>query len=123
MGTYCYTLRKNPIVAIDADDRAPVAIGFAKYAYKYSWMTENPAYARAVGRSHAQAEKARKANPDLTLITIGDPKEHDFDRYGPMAVREVSDRLTSFMDSQSPGKLVGFLYKFGKSYSFEKVTA
>ena len=120
MGIYCYTLRKNPIIAIEPKEVTPMAIGFVKYAYKYSWMTENPAYARAVGRSHAQAEKARKANPDLTLITIGDPKEHDFDRYGPMEVREVSDRLTSFMDSQSPGKRAGFLYKSGKSYIFEK---
>lgn len=120
MGIYCYTLRKNPVVAIDVEDRTPVAIGFAKYAYKYSWMGENAAYARAVGRSHAQAEKARDANPDLTLITIGDPKEHDFNRYGPMEVREVSARLTSFMDSQTPGKRAGFLYKYGNSYSFEK---
>jgi len=117
MGIYCYTLRKNPIVALESG--APIQIGYFKYAYKYSWMTENPAYARAVGRSHSQAEKARKANPDLTLITIGDPREHDFDRYGPMEVREVSDRLASFMDSQSPGKPVGCLIKSGKAYLFQ----
>lgn len=116
MGIYCYTLRKNPIVALESG--APIQIGYFKYAYKYSWMTENPAYARAVGRSHSQAKKARKANPNLTLVTIGDPRAYDYSN-GPLPVHEVSERLDSFMDSMSPGKLAGYLHKSGKAYLFQ----
>jgi len=119
MGTYVYTLRKNPIIAIDKDIGAPVAIGITKYAYKVS-SYHSADYNRLVGRMETLAEKARDANPNLVMITFGDPKEHDFDRYGPMAVYRTSPTMTSFYDSQSPGTLIGFIYKSGKSFIFER---
>jgi len=119
MGTYAYTLRKNPIIAIDKDIGAPIAIGITKYAYKVSW-NHSADYNRLVGRMETLAEKARDANPNLVMTTFGDPKEHDFDRYGPMAVYRTSPTMTSFYDSQSPGTLIGFMYKSGKSFIFER---
>ena len=117
MGIYVYTLRKNPVIAIEKRHRAPITIGYTKYAYKVSW-NGGADYNRMVGRSHAQAQKARDCNSKLTLVTMGDPKEHDFDRYGPMSVYEVSDRMTSFYDTEAPGRRVGCIWKSGKSYEF-----
>ena len=122
MGIYVYTLRKNPVIAIDKDINAPVAIGFTKYAYKESW-NETAGYNRLVGRSLAAAKRARLANPNLVIITVGDPKEHDFNKYGPMAVHHVRPTMSSFYDTEAPGKIIGFLYKSGKSYEFERSEA
>jgi len=119
MGIYVYTLRKNPIVAIDKDIGAPIAIGITKYAYKVSW-NRSADYNRLVGRMETLAENARDANPNLVMATFGDPKEHDFDRYGPMAVYRTSPTMTSFYDTQAPGERIGMLYKSGKSYVFER---
>ena len=119
MGIYCYTLRKNPIIAIDTDIGAPAAIGITKYAYKVSSYHSGD-YNRLVGRMETLAENARHANPNLVMTTFGDPKEHDFDRYGPMAVYRTSPTMTSFYDTQMPGERIGMLYKSGKSYIFER---
>lgn len=118
MGVYIYTLRKNPTISIDKGTKAPVAIGVTKYAYKDS-SYRSAAYNRMVGRMHALADKARDANPDLTLVTVGDPKDHDFIKYGPMGVYKVSDRMSYFLDTKAPGTLAGFIFKSGKSYIFE----
>jgi hypothetical protein len=120
MGVYVYTLRKNPIVAIDTANRAPVTIGYTKYAYK-DWWNGDSAHKRMVGRSHAQAQKARDCNPNLTLVTMGDPKEHNFDRYGPMEVYKVRDCMTRFYDTETPGPRVGCIWKSGKSYEFTEM--
>ena len=119
MGIYVYTLRKNPIIAIDAEIGAPIAIGFTKYAYKVSYRGSAD-YNRLVGRMEALAEKAREANPNLVLVTFGDPKDHDFDRYGPMEVYRDTPTMTSFYDTNIPSDRAGFLYKSGKSYTFER---
>ncbi len=119
MGVYVYTLRKNPVQAIAMDIGAPVNIGYSKYAYKESW-NKTGAYNRLVGRMHTLAEKARDANPNLVMITHGDPKEHDFDRYGPMAVYRISPELESYYDTKMPGGRIGYLYKSGKKYEFER---
>jgi len=117
MGVYVYTLRKNPTNAIDKDIGAPVAIGVTKYAYKVSWNRSGD-YNRRVGRTEALAEKARESNPNLVMVTFGDPKEHDFDRYGSMSVYQVRPTFTSFYDTESPGEYIGRLYKSGKTYMF-----
>jgi hypothetical protein len=119
MGIYCYTLRKNPVIVIDKDTGTPAAIGITKYAYKVS-SYHSADYNRLVGRMETLAENARYANPNLVMTTFGDPKEHDFDRYGPMAVYRTTPTMTSFYDNQSPGVLIGFMYKSGKSYVFER---
>jgi len=119
MGIYCYTLRKNPIIAIDTNVGAPAVIGITKYAYKVSSYHSGD-YNRLVGRMETLAENARHANPNLVMITCGDPKEHDFDRYGPMEVYRTSPTMTSFYDTQTPGERIGMLYKSGKSYIFER---
>jgi hypothetical protein len=119
MGIYVYTLRKNPIVAIDNPSRAPITVGITKYAYKDSGRWDGGSdYKRMVGRSLAQAQKARDHNPKLTMVTIGDPKEHNFDRYGPMPVFQVSDQMTCFYDTKPPGPRVGCIWKSGKGYEF-----
>jgi hypothetical protein len=120
MGIYVYTLRKNPIVAINERSHKPMAIGVTKYAYKHSSGWDRPEYKRTTSRLHSLAEKARDANPDLTMVVVGDPKEHDFYRYGPMAVYQVKDSMTYFYDSKIPGHVVGYLYKSGKSYMFQE---
>jgi hypothetical protein len=119
MGVYVYTLRKNPVIVMDKDTGAPAAIGITKYAYKVSW-NRSADYNRLVGRMETLAENARFANPNLVMITFGDPKEHDFDRYGPMAVYRTTPTMTSFYDTQTPGERIGMLYKSGKSYVFER---
>jgi hypothetical protein len=123
MGLNVYTLRKNPITAIEPQKsgfKKSVSIGYAKYAYRYAWGWDHPAYKRNTARYHAMAEKARAANPGLVLVTWGDPKEHDFAKYGPMPVLQVSPDFTSFYDTKAPGKRVGELRKNGKSYIFER---
>lgn len=123
MGIYCYTLRKSTIKAVDMDINAPIEIGVTKYAYKESFWSESKAYKMLTARSHAAAERARNANPNLVLITHGDPKDHDFDRYGAMDVRRVTPDLEYFMDSKLPGEVVGKLYKVGKKFEFERLSA
>ncbi len=120
MGIYVYTLRKNPIVAIDSGTKAPTAVGYSKFAYKVSSGWNNPTYNRTTSRLHSLAEKARDANPNLVMMTIGDPKDHDFAKYGPMAVYRVSPELTAFYDTKAPGERIGELHKFGKSYVFDR---
>ncbi len=123
MGLNVYTLRKNPITAIEPQKsgfKKPVTIGYAKYAYKHAWGWDHPTYKRNTARYHAMAEKARAANPGLVLVTWGDPKEHDFEKYGPMPVLQVSPDFTSFYDTKAPGVRVGELRKSGRSYIFER---
>ena len=120
MGIYVYTLRLNPTIAIDAEIKTPISIGILKYAYKVAWGWDHPTYKRNTARLHTMAEKARAANPNLVLVTFGDPKEHDFAKYGPLPVLRVSPELTSFYDTKSPGRRVGELRKNGKSYIFER---
>lgn len=119
MGLYCYTLRKNTIKATDMDIGAPIEIGITKYAYKESWNGSGD-YNRMLGRVHAAAERARDANPNLVLVTFGDPKENDFDKYPNMTVYRCSPDMESFMDHQPPGPAVGYLYKVGKKFEFER---
>ena len=119
MGIYVYTLRKNPVIAAD-DVGDPVSVGYSKYAYKLAWGWDHPTYKRNTARLHSLAEKARAANPDLVLMTFGEPKEHDFAKYGPMPVYQVSPELTSFYDTRPPGKQIGALHKSGTTYIFKR---
>jgi hypothetical protein len=120
MGIYVYTLRKNTLTAIDMDIGAPVEIGVTAYAYKQSWGWNSPEYNRKTARMHSMAERARDANPNLVLVTFGNPADHDFDRYGKMAVYRVKPWLTSFYDTEAPGEQVGYLFKNGRKFEFER---
>lgn len=122
MGIYCYTLRKNTIKATDMDIGAPIEIGITQYAYKESW-NGNGAYNRMVGKAHAAAERAREANPNLVLVVMGNPKENDFDRYPNMTVYRCRPDMEFFMDHKAPGEAIGYLYKVGKKYEFERLEA
>ena len=122
MGVYVYTLRKNTIktrrdlggIIVEPE------IGYAQFAYKCWNGWDEPGYfRRQVGRAHAFAEKARQANPDLDLITLGNPKEHDFERAGAMPVFQVSTDANSWCDTKDPGPVVGYLRKNGRKYGFE----
>ena len=119
MGIYCYTLRKNTIKAIDMDIGAPTEIGVTEYAYKNSW-NGGGAHNRMVGRAHAAAERARDANPNLVMVVMGNPKEHDFDHYPNMTVYRCSPDMEYFMDHKAPGEAIGYLYKEGKKFQFER---
>ncbi len=123
MGIYCYTLRKNTIKATDMDIGAPIEIGVTKYAYKESFSNDSKAYKMMTARAHSAAERARDANPNLVLVTFGDPKDHDFDRDDGMFVYRVSCDMEYFMDSNMPGKQFGKLNKVGKKYEFERIVA
>lgn len=120
MGIYIYTLRKTPTKAIDMDIGASVEIGVTAYAYKESW-NGGAAYNRMTARLHSLAEKARDANPNLVLVTMGNPKENDFDRYPNMPVFRVSPDLEYFHDTKVPGEVVGYLCKNGRNYEFERI--
>ena len=122
MGVYVYTLRKNTVKATDMDIGAPVEIGVCKYAYKDSWNRTGD-YNRMVGRALSQAERARRANPNLVLVTWGDPKDYDFTREGKMAVYRVSPELEYFYDTKNPGDVVGYLYKNRGKMEFERIPA
>ena len=123
MGTYVYTLRKNPVKAIDMDIGAPIEIGVTAYAYKDhgSWM--NADYRRLIARARASASRARKANPNLVLVTFGDPKNQNFDRNNKMEVYRTSPEMTYFYDTNAPGELVGYLFKNGRKFEFERIPA
>lgn len=123
MGIYCYTLRKSTIKAIDMDVGAPIEIGVTKYAYKESYRFESKSYRMLTARAHAAAERARDANPNLVLVTHGDPKEHSFDYHGAMDVFRVSPDMEYFLDTRAPGEIVGKLYKRGKKFEFERIAA
>jgi hypothetical protein len=120
MGIYVYTLRKNPVKAIDMDTAAQINIGVTAYAYKESWNS-NADYNRMTARMHAAAERARDANPNLILATFGDPKNHDFDRDGKMAIFRTSPGMTYFYNTGSPGELIGYLFKNGRKFEFERI--
>jgi len=122
MGIYCYTLRKNTIKAIDMDIVVPIEIGVTKYAYKES-SSLSAEYRRMVGRAHAAAERARDANPNLVLVTFGDPKEHNFDTDGNMTVYRCSPVLEYFMDHKAPGEAFGYLYKEDKKLKFKRLVS
>ena len=119
MGIYVYTLRKNTLKATDMDIGAPIEIGVTAYAYKESW-NRSGAYNRMTARMHSMAERARDANPNLVLVTFGDPKDYDFSRGGKMEVYRVKPWLTSFYDTESPGEKVGYIYKSGRKFEFER---
>lgn len=121
MGIYCYTLRKNTIKAIDMDIGAPIELGTTQYAFKESW-NGGAAYKRLVNRMFSLAEKARDANPNLVLVVMGDPKNNDFDKH-KMPVFRVSPEYEFHYDGRSPGDVVGYLYKNGKRYEFERTAA
>ncbi len=123
MGIYCYTLRKNTIKATDMDVGAPIEIGVTKYAYKESRGWNDGSYNRMVGKAHAAAERARDANPNLVLVTMGDPKDYDFSREGSMMVFRCKPDMTAFYDGKAPGEHVGFIYKVGKKFEFERLPA
>ena len=122
MGVYVYTLRKNTIKAIrDLGDAGQPEgeIGYIDFAYKSWTVWDEPGYfRRAVGRSHAQAKKAREANPELDLIVWGNPKKHDF-KDGFMEVFQVSKTKSAWYDTEDPGKKVGYLAKQGRKYVFK----
>ena len=122
MGIYVYTLRKNTVSAIDADIGAPIEIGVTAYAYKYYWRGDSPSYNRLTARMEAMAGLAREANPNLVLVTFGDPKNNDFSKHS-MPVYRVSPKMTSFYDTEAPGELVGHLRKKGRTFEFERVKA
>lgn len=123
MGIYCYTLRKNTVNAIDMDIGAPIEIGITEYAYKESFWNDSGSYKRMTARLHACAERARDANPNLVLVTMGNPKNHDFDREGNMTVFRVSPTFEYFFDSKTPGEVVGYLCKNGRKLEFERLPA
>ena len=119
MGIYVYTLRKNTLKAIDMDISAPIEIGVTAYAYKESWRRDGD-YNRTTARLHSMAESARYANPNLVLVTFGNPKDHDFDRESKMAVYRVKPTMTYFYDTETPGEQVGYLFKNGRKFEFER---
>lgn len=121
MGIYCYTLRKNTIKATDMDIGAPIEIGVTKYAYKEAFWDDSKAYKMMVARSHNAAERARDANPNLVLVTFGDPKEHDFNDEPNMTVYRCAPTMEYFMDHKAPGEAIGYLYKNGKKFQFERL--
>jgi len=120
MGIYVYTLRKNTLTATDAEIGAPVQIGVTAFAYKESW-NRCGAYNRMTARMHSMAERARDANPNLVLVTFGNPKDNDFDRHDKMAVYRVKPTMTSFYDTEAPGEKVGYLFKQGQKFVFERI--
>ena len=120
MGIYCYTLRKNTIKATDMDIGAPIEIGITEYAYKESWNLTKQ-YKMRTARAHAAAERARIANPNLVLVTTSDPKKHNFDKHGMLAVYRCSPDMEYFYDTQAPGSIVGYIYKNSKKLQFERV--
>jgi hypothetical protein len=120
MGIYVYTLRKNTIKATDMDIGAPVDIGVTAYAYKESWNS-SPTYNRHTARMHSMAERARDANPNLVLVTWGNPKDYNFDREGQMAVYRTSPTMEYFHDTSNPGELVGYLYKRNRKFEFSRI--
>jgi hypothetical protein len=65
------------------------------------------------------AERARDANPNLVLVTFGNPKDNDFSKHS-MPVYRVSPKMTSFYDTEAPGELVGYLSKQGRKIVFER---
>ena len=119
MGIYVYTLRKNTLKATDMDIGAPIEIGVTAYAYKESWNRSGE-YNRMTARMHSMAERARDANPNLVLVTFGNPKDYDFSRGGKMAVYRVRPTMTCFNDTAAPGEQVGYLYKNGRKFEFER---
>ena len=121
MGSYVYTLRKNPIKAIDMDINAPIDIGITAYAYKESFWNDSKSYKMMTARAHSAAERARSANPNLVLVTWGNPKDYDFTREGKMAVYRTSPDMEYFCDSKNPGEVVGYLYKNGRKFEFERI--
>lgn len=118
MGIYCYTLRKNPIKAIDVDNNVPIEIGTFMYAYKESFHS-TPEYNRRVARAHSFAEKARDANPNLVMVVVGDPNSYDLEN-SFMEVYRCNPTLEYFMDSFSPGDKIGRLYKNGRKFIFKR---
>ena len=120
MGIYVYTLRKNTLKATDMDVGAPIEIGVTAYAYKESYRGGGE-YKRTTARMHSMAERARDANPNLVLVTFGNPKDNDFARHGKMAVYRVSPKMTSFYDTEAPGEKVGYLCKQGRKFVFERI--
>ncbi len=122
MGIYVYTLRKNTTKATDMDIGAPIEIGVTAYAYKESW-NGGAAYNRMTARLHNMAERARDANPNLVLVTFGNPKDYDFTREGKMAVYRTSPDMEYFYDSKAPGDLVGYLFKKNRKFEFERMPA
>lgn len=121
MGIYVYTLRKNTINATDMDTGTPIAIGVTAYAYKESFWNNDKAYKMMTARAHSAAERARDANPNLVLVTMGNPKDHDFDRDSKMAVFRTSPDLEFFHDTKIPGEVVGYLFKNGRKFEFERI--
>lgn len=109
MGTYCYTLRKG------TRDIAGETIGQMEYAYKYHWDSVDSPFCK---RMHAAAERARDANPDLTLIIMG--KFTDI-RDCDTAVYRISNQRTYFMDGPNPGPVVGHLRREGRKLKFYPV--
>lgn len=121
MGVYVYTFRKQVTNAKDMDTGAPIQIGVTAFAYRYVWMHESAEYKRTVNRLHNMADRARDAFPNIVLVTEGNPRGHDFDKWGPMAVYRVRPTLTSYADTEAPGEKVGYLYKRGRKYEFERL--
>ena len=120
MGIYVYTLRKNTIKATDMDIGAPVQIGVTQYAYKVSYSAGG-SYNRLTARMHTMAERAREANPNVVLVTWGNPKDYDFSPFGSMAVYRTRADMTSFYDTVNPGEIVGYLYKRNGKFEFERI--
>lgn len=110
MGVYCYTLRAGTKVV------SGVEIGRTAYSYKCHWGDHSSPVVR---RKHAAAERAREANPNLTLVIMGDYK--DAECHEGIAVFQVSDRMEFFLDTNSPGPVVGKLYKVRGRYVYESL--
>jgi len=119
MGIYVYTLRKNTLKVTDMDIGAPIEIGVTDFAYKEYW-DGGAVYKRTTARLHSMADRARNANPNLVLVTFGNPKDHNFDRDGKMAVYRVKPTMTHFYDTGVPGEQVGYLYQNGRKFEFER---
>jgi hypothetical protein len=120
MGIYVYTLRKNTLKATDMDIGAPIEIGVTAFAYKEHWNSDDAIYKRTTARMHSMAERARDANPNLVLVTFGNPKNYDFSRGGKVAVYRVKPTMTHFYDTEAPGDHVGYLSKKGRKFEFER---
>jgi len=117
MGVYVYTLRKNTIKAIDEDTGESIDVGVTAFAYKCSWNADGY-YKRMTAKMHAAAERAREANPNLDIVTFGDPKDGLKTR-----IYRVKPTLTSFYDTETPGIDVGSIEKRGRKWYFVRDAA
>jgi len=113
MGVYQYTLRK------DTKTVEGMKIGRYAYAYKHSNRAyECKPYRQRVNITEAAGERAAEALPDLEYAIMGEWKHavHPYD----VAVIKLKKVVPSFADTIIPGEVVGYIYKVGRKFIFQK---